>query len=166
MKWCSDWIEIDGRLMGDCLQEDEFQSPAFRYSRNAAAVSLETWIQLISTIPHPTQAAIILRLDKTKMNSWGSTVVSIKEPSKLILQTCCRSRQTVVSKRVPVCIFTGAFFINFLVNGSLRSTGIIFVEVLDRFHADPALTAVIMAFLGCGYALFGKSQSTDASERA
>ena len=49
----------------------------------------------------------------------------------------------------------GAFVICFLVSDSMRSTGIVFIEVVEMFHADAVLAAVILALTAAGYAVFG-----------
>lgn len=51
-----------------------------------------------------------------------------------------------------VCL--GAFGINFFVNGGLRSTGIIFIELVIRYQADQSLTSLTVAAMASGFAIF------------
>lgn len=51
-----------------------------------------------------------------------------------------------------ICL--GAFGINFFVNGGLRSTGIIFIELVIRYQADQSLTSLTVAAMASGFAIF------------
>lgn len=51
-----------------------------------------------------------------------------------------------------ICL--GAFGINFFVNGGLRSTGIIFIELVIRYQADQSLTSLTVAAMAGGFAIF------------
>jgi hypothetical protein len=51
----------------------------------------------------------------------------------------------------------GGFGLNFFVSGGMRSTGLLFIEVIDLYKADKGLTSLTMGLLAFGFAVFCES---------
>ena len=52
-------------------------------------------------------------------------------------------------------IFSGCGVQQFFIQGSMRSLGILFLELLAKYDASPTITALSMALVAAGFSVFG-----------
>ena len=57
---------------------------------------------------------------------------------------------------MKTCLLTGGFGLHFFVSGGMRSTGLLFIEVVEIYKADKGLTALVIALMAFGFAVFCK----------